>query len=172
MATHLDWSHGYARQADADFEMFQTLGRLELESVAIAECHKLLFLQMACEKLAKAHLCGEGTDPTALQTSHAFVAGTLPVILRQTATALGYKGKQARWVLEHAKHLAAEIECLAPAVKRGGQRRDNCEYPWTDDQDNLHVPLDWPFPPSKLLTIPAGRTVLKLIRAAIDNLLP
>lgn len=172
MATPTDWSHGYARQADADFKMFQMLGSPELEAFAVVDCHKLLFLQMACEKLAKAHLCAGGTDPAALQRSHAYIAGTLPVILRHTAVLLNYKSKQANWVLEHAKHLAQEIECLAPAVKRGGQRRDNCEYPWADDQDNLHIPLNWSFVPSKLLTLPAGRTVLKLIRVAIDRLLP
>ena len=56
MATHMDWSHGYARQADADFKMFQMLGGQELEAFAVMECHKLLFLQMACEKLAKLRL--------------------------------------------------------------------------------------------------------------------
>jgi hypothetical protein len=95
MATSDQWSHGYARQADADFKMFQLYWSPEAPST-IAECHKLLFLQMACEKLVKAHLCGQGKDPAALQTSHAYVAGTLPVILRQTLIALNYKGGQAR----------------------------------------------------------------------------
>src|ERR1700677_2344759 len=102
MATSLEWSRGYARQADADFKMFQSL---EPES-SVESCHKLQFLQMACEKLVKAHLCGEGTDPTALQTSHAYIAGTLPVILRQTAITLSFTGSHARWVLQHARHLA------------------------------------------------------------------
>ena len=45
----------------------------------IPQCHKLLLLQMACEKLAKAHLIKGGRDPNTLQSSHATVAGTLPV---------------------------------------------------------------------------------------------
>ncbi|MGP0063486.1 MAG: hypothetical protein ACLQGP_07810 [Isosphaeraceae bacterium] len=44
--------------------------------------------------------------------------------------------------MNHAHYLAREIEVLAPAVKRGGQRPDNCEYPWEDDAGTLHVPLD------------------------------
>lgn len=168
MATNAEWSHGYARQADADFKLFQ-----ELESTSSVEmCHKLQFLQMACEKLVKSHLCGEGIDPNTLQTSHAYVANTLPVVLRQAAIALNFKGKHARWVLQHARHLSHEIEVLAPAVKRGGQRLDNCEYPWEDGKGELHVPLDWSFAPMQLLEIPAGRTFLKLVRFAISELMP
>jgi hypothetical protein len=125
MATAVEWSNGYARQARADFETFELV-----QPLAVPDCHKLQFLQMACEKLVKAHLCGTGTDPAALQSSHTRVAGTLPVILRQYATSVGYTGRSARGVMATAKKRAAEIECLAPAVKRGGQRPDNCEYPW------------------------------------------
>src|SRR5207248_8257563 len=96
---------------------------------------------------------------------------TLPVVLRQEATAVNFTGPHARWVLRHAKHLSQEIELLAPAVKRGGQRPDNCEYPWEDAAGQLHSPLDWRFVPSRLLTSPAGRTFLKLLRAAIARLL-
>jgi hypothetical protein len=168
MASASEWSRGYARQADADFKMFQMLEPLR----DVEACHKLLFLQMACEKLVKAHLCGGGTDPVALQRSHGYVAGTLPVVLRQQAVAVNFTGPHARWVLQHAKHLSQEIEVLAPAVKRGGQRPDNCEYPWEDGDGNLRVPLDWSFHPARLLVVPAGRSFLKLLRGAMDRLLP
>jgi hypothetical protein len=168
MATNLEWTHGYARQAYADFNLFGILD----ETISFPECHKLQFLQMACEKLVKAHLCSEGTDPTSLQTSHAYVAGTLPVVLLQTVQAVGFSGKSARWVLRHARHLAREIELLAPAVKRGGIRPDNCEYPWEDGSGVIRIPLDWSFAPSHLLRTPAGQSFLKLIRMAINNLIP
>jgi hypothetical protein len=167
MATPTEWSRGYARQARADLIQFERSQAAEHVEV----CHKLQLLQMACEKLVKAHLCGEGTDPKRLQTSHAYVAGTLPVVLRQHAIAIGFRGKNARWVLQHAKHLAQEIEVLAPSVKRGGDRPDNCEYPWEDDVGRLHVPLDWSFYPARLIEIPAGRAFLKLVRGAIEALL-
>lgn len=81
MATGDEWAAAYARQADADFQTFQ-----KLQDLPVPDCHRLLFLQMACEKLVKAHLCGPvGTDPVAVQTSHAYIAGTLPVVLRQQA---------------------------------------------------------------------------------------
>ena len=128
MATGAAWAKGYARQADADFKTFEVLLPL-----AVPTCHKLLFLQMACEKLVKAYLCTDGTDPIALQTSHAYIARTLPVVIEQQAIVVGLGGAAARSALKHAKQLCQEIELLAPAVKRGGRRPDNCEYPWTDD---------------------------------------
>ena len=98
MATPAEWSRGYARQAQSDLDQFETL---ETAGSAPA-CHKLQFLQMSCEKLVKAYLCGAGTDPAALQTSHAYVAGTLPVVLRQQAVYVNFTGPHARWVLQHA----------------------------------------------------------------------
>ncbi len=166
MATSAEWAKGFARQADTDFKTFEIM-----QALVVPECHKLQFLQMACEKLVKAHLCAEGTDPATLQTSHGYVAKTLPLMLRLQALLENYHGRKVKEVLRRARHLAQEIEILAPAVKRGGQRPDNCEYPWEDDAGTLHVPLDWLFQPSQLIVMPAGRTILKLIRGAIDRLL-
>jgi hypothetical protein len=166
MASQQEWALGYARQAAADFKTFE-----KLQSLAIPECHKLQFLQMACEKLVKAHLCQAGADPKGLEKSHGYVAGTLPVVLRQYVTLINFSGPKARDVLKRAKHLAQEINVLAPAVKRAGDRPDNCEYPWTDPAGNLHVPLDWSFGPSQLLVLPGGSTFLKLIQGAINQML-
>lgn len=165
MSTADDWAKGYARQAGADFETWSLLQKNE----SVPECHKLLFLQMACEKLTKAHLCRTGSDPGDLQKSHSYTAKNLPIVIRQQTFFSGLKSNSAAWLLQHSKHLAQEIELLAPAVKRGGQRPDNCEYPWEDAAGQLHVPLDWTFASSRLLTAPAGRTFLKLVRAAIDR---
>jgi hypothetical protein len=158
MATSAEWATAYARQADADFATFEAL-----QSLPIPQCHKLQFLQMASEKLVKAHLCGGGTDPATLQQSHAYIARTLPVVLRQQALFVNFSGSKAKAVLKQVSFLAKEIELLAPAVKRGGQRLDNCEYPWEDKGGILHVPLDWSFPLSQLIVLPSARTILKLI---------
>lgn len=162
-----DWARGYARQSQADFTTYENL---QTQS-DIPACHSLLFLQMACEKLVKAHLIQQGGDPTAFQTSHAYTAKTLPIVIRQELTIRGMKPSQTKGILTQTKHLAQEIELLAPAVRRAGQRPDNCEYPWEDEGGHLHVPLDWTFTPSQLLFAPAGRTVLKLIPTAINRLL-
>jgi hypothetical protein len=124
---------------------------------------------MACEKLVKAHPCGQGTDPVAVQASHAYIAKTLPVVLRQQAVYVNDRGRKAEETLADANRLAREVELLAPAVKRGGQRPDNCEYPWEDPDGSLHTPLGWEFDPSELIARPTGRTIPKLIRGAIDR---
>ena len=75
MAGKAAWAVGYARQAQADFQTFE-----KLQFMPVPEFHELQFLQMACEKLVKAHLCSANADPSDLQTSHGYVAGTLPVV--------------------------------------------------------------------------------------------
>jgi len=165
MATPAEWATGYARQALADCRTFDLL-----QTLRVPECHKLQFLQMTCEKLVKAHLCGEGWDPIRLQTSHAFVKKHLPAVIRQQAEFVNFTGSQAKKVLKNVRHLAQEIDVLAPAVKRGGQRPDNCEYPWEDGNQVLRVPIDCSFYPSLLLEY-SGRTFLKLVRGAIQQLL-
>jgi hypothetical protein len=168
MATSAEWALGYGRQAQADFQMYQTLEANQ----SVEECHTLLFLQMACEKLVKAYLCNAGENPANMQTSHAYVAAHLPTVLRQESSFVNFTGGKAREALNRARHLAKEIDVLAPAVKRGGQRPDNCEYPWEDEGGALHVPLDWSFHPSQMIVVPSGRTILKLIESAIGRLVP
>ncbi|MBX9581652.1 MAG: hypothetical protein K2X87_15225 [Gemmataceae bacterium] len=168
MATRDEWAAGYARQADADLGLFERVW----PDAAVTTCHKLLLLQMACEKLVKAYLCDSGSDPAVLQTSHAYTAANLPDVVQEAAVRVGYRGSRLRQVVGFAQRLAGEIELLAPAVKRGGQRPDNCEYPWEDAGGVLHVPPDWSFAPTRLLAQPAGRVFLRLVRAAIDELVP
>jgi hypothetical protein len=167
MSTAADWVKGYARQADADFKTFQDLQG----NKAVPQCHKLLFLQMACEKLCKAHLILGGSNRDLLQTSHGYIAGPLPTIIKQEIVIRAEDVRRLRAVLTAARHLAHEIELLNPAVDRNGQRPDNCEYPWEDHGGQLHSPLDWTFHPPRLLLEPSGSTILKLIRLAINRLL-
>ncbi len=72
MSEPADWALAYARQADADLRAWE-LSEQHPDAVA-AECHRLLFLQMACEKLCKAYLIQGGAVPGHLQTSHGYIA--------------------------------------------------------------------------------------------------
>jgi len=168
MATPAEWANGYARQADADFK---TWAALQTTSAA-AECHRLLFLQMACEKLCKAHLIRGGTPPDgALQSSHGYIAGPLPTVIKSQIVFLRKNVAGMGGVMQLIRHLANEIEVLNPAVDRAGQRPDNCEYPWEDANGVLHSPLTATFAPSSLLVVPAGRTFLKLLQGALARAL-
>ncbi len=173
MATVQEWSIAYARQADADLRMYQFLEGLPrdcLDGGSLPACHRLQFLQMACEKLVKSHSCARGTSPSSLQASHGVVSKGLPIVIRAETAALNFRGEASRNVNKHANHLAQEIELLAPSVRRSGRRPDNCEYPWEDGNGRLHVPLDWGFASSGLISEPGGRAILKLIRSAINRL--
>ena len=113
-----DWARGYARQSQADFTTYENL---QTQS-DIPACHSLLFLQMACEKLVKAHLIQQGGDPTAFQTSHAYTAKTLPIVIRQELTIRRMKPSQTKGILTQTKHLAQEIEYF---YKLGNLNRDD-----------------------------------------------
>jgi hypothetical protein len=86
MSDGVAWSLGFARQAQADFRLYQVLEANQ----SVATCHRLQFLHMACEKLVKAFLCNVGEDPLRLQTGHAYVRVHLPTVLRQAATFVNF----------------------------------------------------------------------------------
>jgi hypothetical protein len=167
VSTPAAWGRAYARQAKFDFDAWNALqGNPDLP-----ECQKLHFLQMACEKLVKAHLCLAGSNPHDLRTSHAYIAKNLPIIIReQFLLENAALQKVFRKMEKVARLLAREIELLHPAVEAGGKRPDNCEYPWENGKKKLHVPGDWKFFTEQLLTQPFGRMVLKLVGLAIARL--
>jgi len=170
MSTKDEWRKGYAMQSQADFNMLEFVQKNKEINKLVFECHKLQFLQMACEKLCKAHLIESGTPPSGVKSSHGYVAKPLPRILQHQFEVLGNKLGVWSKIDRHIRHLAEEIELLNPAIQRDGKRPDNCEYPWEDDQKTVHSPLRWAFNLSRLLTLPSGRTFLKLLRMAINDL--
>jgi hypothetical protein len=167
MATPTQWARGYARQADADFQTWQSIER----SDAFHACHRMMFLQMACEKLCKARLIQGGTPPEAVQRSHGYLANPLPLVIRSQLEFMGENLRVRAGFLLFTRHLAAEIEVTNPAVDRNGQRPDNCEYPWVDEAQVLHSPLDWQFTPLQLLRDPFGPSFVKVLKLAIDRAL-
>lgn len=166
MSDPVDWALAYARQAQADFRAWE-LAERHPDAVA-DECHKLLFLQMACETLCKAYLIRAGARPEDLQGSHGYTAKHLPGIVRRQIIGTGGNPDRMRGVLALTRHLAAEIELLNPAVRRGGARRDNCEYPW-EAGGKVISPLDWTFQPLQLVAVRGGPTFVKLLKGSITR---
>ena len=156
MSTPADWIRGYVRQADADFRAWELYEKCP-EAVA-SDCHKLLFLQMACEKLCKAYLIQKIRRRKHFRRAMLTWPGPCRLSSDIRFCSCGKALKGMMGLFTQIRHLASEIEVLNPAVRRDGQRPDNCEFPWEDANGNLHSPLDWDFHPSRLLTAPAGRT--------------
>lgn len=172
MPSKEDWCRAFAKQAQADFTAWNALQlylRLPEGSVPLPRSQKLHFLQMACEKLVKAHLLKGGSRLADLEQSHAYIAKHLPIIVRQQMILNGENERVANSVREQCKRLAREIELLSPAVRGGGKRKDNCEYPW-ERGGKLYVPAEWPFNNLDLLTAREGRNILKRISEAINRL--
>jgi hypothetical protein len=167
MASVSDWRIGYAKQAQADLGAREWL----LAKSDLPECQQLHFLQMACEKICKAYLCGLGVSPADLQSSHAYIARQLPIIARQQfATQPGGLHKDRTWMIAAIRVLARKIELLAPAVDAGGASPSNCEYPWIGPDANLKVPSEYNFQ-MELIHAKAGRHLIKVLYTAVDDLI-
>jgi len=78
--------------------------------------------------------------------------------------------RKYQWALNQIRHLARQIELLAPAVDDGGRRSDNCEYPWEDNQGRVQAPAERTFSNLSLLYGPAGRMALKVLVAVSSRL--
>jgi len=160
----MSWVRGYARQAQSDLDARDVLAR----QPDLPQCHQLHFVQMACEKLAKAHLIAGGNDPHALQGSHAYIAKQLPMIANAFLAREAGRLPRDTWVIRAIRSLARRIELLAPAVDDGGRAPSNCEYPWIGPTGAVVAPRDYDF--GLLLHEKAGVTLLKIVRQAIAEL--
>jgi hypothetical protein len=159
----MSWASAYARQAKSDLQARDQLLRDE----RLEACHQLHYLQMAAEKLCKAHLSAQGQPQEVLESSHAFIAGPLPVICRQHLA----RGAQKRntWVLAAIRKLSRQIELLHPQVDDAGRVPANCVYPWEGPGKKVIAPAEHAFGLS-LLHEKAGATLLKIMSAAADEL--
>ncbi len=163
------WSRSYALQARVDLD-----ARDALLLAPIPTCQHLHFLQMACEKIAKAHLCLGGANAKTLMHSHGYAAKVLPQIARELLRRSAFAGalSAAPGVIDAmVRHFAREVDLLAPSVDDGGRRPDNCEYPWEDSDGQLHTPSEHEF--GSLGTLHkhrAGTTFLKIVGVAAAEL--
>jgi hypothetical protein len=168
-----DWDREFSRLAIADYRlwaMFEPEGELAAFRTSVPTCQRLMLLQMACEKLCKAHIYRGGSDiPDDAQTSHAHVSKRLPQVLREEMRRLGCSAETVNRQVSQQRLIAREIELLNPAVKDGGRRLDNCEYPW-QEQYLVRSPLDYSFPIEDLFrSRPHGPSILKLIKTAFER---
>ncbi len=121
----MTWQNGYLRQAESDYSIYSDLNKPK-----VPLCHRLHYLQMASEKLAKSFLC-KGRRTPYERTHYAFVrflksTTRSPNIRRK----LGYGGKNCPAYDTYIKSLlnvAKQIEDLAPVG--GNYDKLNPEYP-------------------------------------------
>lgn len=95
------------------------------------ECHRLHFLQMACEKIAKAYRLRDTVTFTENDLySHVAFSGFILNFLKSQQLVARYRNYDAkrRHMERYAKGLAKNIEKLAPAVD-SDRTPENSEYP-------------------------------------------
>jgi len=156
----MNWAQAFARQACSDFQV-----RDELLRLGLPPCHQLHYLQMAMEKVAKAHYMQRGDDPVSLQRSHGYIAKATAVIVKSELSKTGES--KPRWLMEAINRLAQQIDRLAPAVDAGGAAPSNCEYRWINARGDVVVPAEHDFR-LDLGEAPA-RAMLKAVQArALD----
>jgi hypothetical protein len=162
----MNWAAAYARQAKSDLDAREQLLRDDRPPA----CHQLHFLQMAAEKLCKAHLSARGQPQDVLEASHAFVAGPLPVIVRQIIARDAQRLQRDTWVLKAVRKLCRQIELLHPQVDDNQRVPSNAVYPWRGPDGHVIAPRDHPFELT-LLREKAGATLLKIMTAVADELI-
>ena len=163
------WASAFALQSRSDWQVFD---RLAADS-RISACHELHYLQMACEKIAKAYRCRDtAANLEELLTQHVGFTKFMGSFLASPSIKDAYRGRDAqrREVAKLARVLAREIEKLAPAVDRVTSP-ENAEYPW-ESGENVIAPCLYDYPRLSLLTSAGGRTFLKLVARAIEEFEP
>lgn len=160
------WAAAFAAQSRSDWQVYDHLAA----EPEIPACHHLHYLQMACEKIAKAYRCRDrSVNLEELLKRHVGFAKFMGSFLASPSMKEAYRGRvaQLREVARLARALSREIEKLAPAVDRSASP-ENAEYPW-DSGEEVISPCQYSYPRLSLLTSPGGRTLLKLVARAIQE---
>jgi hypothetical protein len=158
----MSWREAFLRQAQSDNQVRRRLNTPEIEN-----SHRLHYLQMVAEKLAKAGLTNPGTVDPPKASHNAFVRFLQTLkgqknIQRQ----LGYKHRKAfSHFVDSLLPQAAKIERLAPQA--AGTTLPNPEYPWRDPKTGaITAPADYDFP-----EFDPSRSEMLRIEKMIDQLL-
>ena len=162
------WRIAFAEQSMSDQHVYSLLSRVG----GLPVCHRLHYLQMHLEKLAKAALYQSSPAFEHIQ-HHNVVAKVLPQLVKAHARSVGdaRPGDAAR--LNELRDICREIDLLQPAVDDDGRRPDNCEYPWLNRRDGEEFvlsPVRAKFRVDERLRTPLGRLLLKVAAAVSQKL--
>ena len=159
----MHWRTAYFRQALSDYEVFLALQKLP----DIALCHRLHYLQMATEKMAKGFLTPPGAGP--YDFTHKAFRAFVPVALanKRIRARLGMSDQYeaCRLFLNNTiKPLAEAVQNLSPE----GDPHPNPEYPWLDTTGRVISPLDYSFQNLTPRANPEMQKLLYFVEACLD----
>jgi hypothetical protein len=167
----------FLRQARSDYQVFRHLW--EQDRTETAACHPLHYLQMSCEKLAKAVMMATG-DRDFDRYSHAAFSDLPPLLRRlNVASKLGNRNfRTFKNFLRRSAPIFHGIDELHPSVgprQPGGGPSEgpNTEYPWqAPDGQGGHIwiaPVDHSFRIVAQLLSGDGAAVVDLIEGLLDR---
>ena len=164
--TNKEWADAFARQARSDMAVYELLALMN----EVERCHKLHYLQMACEKIAKAYrLRDMGMTIEETESSHKAFSKFIEGHLKSPDVKKQYAGKKE--LLLHterfARKLAEDIEKLAPAIDREATPQ-NAEYPW-EDSEKIICPCDHDFSRLSRLNTPDGERFIEIVKVAFSD---
>ncbi len=139
----MDWHEAYLSQARSEHVILRRLSDPEVEY-----CHRLHYLQMVAEKLAKAMLTPAGSSEPA-PASHAVFVKMLQALKGRPEVRRQLRYRDARVFTNYINSLldlAGRIERLSP--DQAGFTQPNPEYPgWKDrSTGQAWAPVEYGFP--------------------------
>lgn len=136
----MNWQEAFLAQAKSDYAIF-----ILLNASKTPMCHKLHYLQMASEKLAKSFMCDSKGNPP--PPTHQAISQFLrhSKTNRQIRAKLGYQSNPTAFnvFIDSILPLADDIQRLAPSG--AGFHRMNAEYPWSPAVNQVVPPCEHPF---------------------------
>jgi len=154
------------QQAQSDYEIFTLLRRQ-----GVPDCHKLHYLQMATEKLAKAFLWKSGTPPPKSHTGFVqflrMLGSARSSERDRLAGIFSFRNYNAlqNWIYNSISPIAYDLERITPDLANDGP---NTEYPWPH-QNPTDTPIDYEFDLWSTLENSKGRELMTFIKDAVHK---
>jgi hypothetical protein len=131
----MSWEKAFLIQAQSDWQVYKILNEV---GPKLPECHRLHYLLMSGEKLAKYHLSSD-SEPS--KPSH-FVLDSFIQSCKSNKRLreyLGYKdsGEKYSEFIQSMKQIASNLVKLAPTSRNSDM---NVEYPWEISSGEVKIP--------------------------------
>lgn len=137
----MNWRDAFLRQARSENDL-----RRRLNDPAVEYSHRLHYLQMVTEKLAKGFQA-DVSDPEPPPTSHHALVRLLQTLKgrRELRQQLGFDDAAVfKQYIDSLLDLADRVERLAPSA--AGLTQPNPEYPWKNPKSGVvSAPIDFDF---------------------------
>jgi hypothetical protein len=139
----MNWRDAFFTQAWSDYQLLRGLNESRYPL-----CHKLHYLQMTTEKLAKGFLCHFQGRNAPAQKTHFVFTRFLKISKQRSGLreSLGYErnSKAFSHYVDSLLPMAQKIERLAPMGRLSDQI--NTEYPWLQENGEVTCPASYDFP--------------------------